>query len=63
MVRLYISELLKQLPVNQFIRIHRSYVINRKFIKEIHSNFLVIGNFQLPVGRAYRLNLEELKNN
>ena len=61
MVRQYLSELLDQLPVELFVRIHRSYVVNKNFISEIHSGHIVIFDFQLPVSRTYRPQLDALK--
>ncbi len=60
-VRYYISDLQKKLPDSLFIRIHRSYIINKNYISEIHSDHLVICNFQLPIGRAYKLNIDEIR--
>lgn len=60
-VRQYLGDLQSQLPQDQFIRVHRSYIVNRKFISEIHRNYIVILNFQLPVSRSYSHILQELK--
>ncbi len=53
-VRQFLSDLQNQLPAQQFLRIHRSYIVNKKYIAEIHSNYIVIDSFQLPVSRSYR---------
>jgi len=37
-----------------FIRIHRSYIINSQFIDIIKDGFLYIGKHQLPIGRSYQ---------
>lgn len=61
MVRHFLGDLQSQLPNEDFIRIHRSYVVNKKYISEIHSSHVVIQNFQLPVSRSYRNVISMLK--
>lgn len=60
LLRFVITDLHQQLPENDFIRIHRSFVVNRKKITEFASGYVVIKNIKLPVGRTYRENLMEL---
>jgi len=47
-----------QLPSAIFLRIHRSYIVNRSMIQAIHEDFLdlVIGDTikTLPIGKSYR---------
>jgi two-component system LytT family response regulator len=40
-----------------FVRIHRSYAVQRHFIQKIGSNEVVIGGISLPVGRSYKQTL------
>ncbi len=42
------------LPAEQFIRIHKSYIINKNNIDFIERGKIVIGNHYLPVGDTYR---------
>ncbi len=44
----------ENLPSNQFIRIHKSYIININQIDLIDGNSLVIQNKSLPIGSSYR---------
>jgi DNA-binding LytR/AlgR family response regulator len=53
-VRIPISELQQQLPTKQFVRIHKSYLINKKYITEIRANSVIIQENELPIGRAYQ---------
>jgi DNA-binding LytR/AlgR family response regulator len=50
-----------QLPSEIFIRIHRSFIINKRMIIKIYENSvdLNVGNFvkNLPIGKSYRSNL------
>lgn len=43
-----------------FIRIHKSYLINKQYIKKIFNNTIEIEGFQLPIGRAYREQIRQL---
>lgn len=60
-VRIPITELLQQLPPYEFVRIHKSYLINKKYITEIKSNSLFIQELELPIGRSYQQSLQLLK--
>ncbi len=42
------------LPADQFIRIHKSYLINKTKIDFIEKGQVVINNVALPIGNAYR---------
>ena len=59
-----LKELEEKLPSEQFIRIHKSYIVSIKHIESIERNSLQIANKQLPVGGNYKekvLNLFEKK--
>lgn len=61
LIRQYISDVQKLLPDNIFIRIHRSYIVNKKFVSKAGVNTLMICNFQIPVGRSYRPALRDFE--
>lgn len=42
------------LPGEQFIQIHKQYVINHRQVTAIEGNQVVIGNKTLPISRTYR---------
>jgi two-component system LytT family response regulator len=46
-----------KLPMDQFIRIHRSYVINTRKIKAIHNKKIQLDTVLLPIGDSYAGNL------
>jgi len=48
------------LPAEQFIRIHKSYIINKNNIDFIERGKVVINNQYLPVGDTYKQNLDKL---
>jgi two-component system, LytTR family, response regulator len=43
------KNIIQQLPDNQFIRIHHSYIVHIKKATAIHPNHVVIGEISLPV--------------
>ncbi|MBO9658149.1 MAG: response regulator transcription factor [Chitinophagaceae bacterium] len=56
-----IGNLLKEPGFSSFIRIHRSYAVQKNFIEKIGSNEITAMNIQLPVGRIYKEMLAGLK--
>lgn len=47
-------QLMNELPSQSFIRIHKSYIVNRRFISAFSGNSVVIGKEKLPIGISYR---------
>ena len=63
------NSLESRLDPNQFLRVHRSTIVNIKRIKELHPMFhgeyriILTDGAQLTSGRSYRENLRKLLNN
>ena len=55
-----ISNLAKQLSGNNFIQIHRSYIVSISKIESVGSGFVEINKKKLPVGRNYKPELTKL---
>ncbi|MDH6304743.1 DNA-binding LytR/AlgR family response regulator [Parabacteroides sp. PF5-5] len=55
-----LKELEERLPSDQFIRIHKSYIISLKHIDMIERNILQIAGKKLPVGGSYKDSLMSL---
>lgn len=56
-----IGTLLKENDFNSFIRIHRSYAVQKQYIKKILTNEVQLNNDVLiPIGRSYKSTLNEL---
>jgi len=49
-----------RLPANDFIRVHRSYIVAISQVETISRNEITIGNNTLPIGHAYRPMLDEM---
>jgi DNA-binding LytR/AlgR family response regulator len=48
-----LENILKKLP-NNFVRVHRSYVVNMSKIKTLKNNQLIVKNERIPVSRKYK---------
>jgi two-component system LytT family response regulator len=55
------SDILRILPENQFVRVHRSYIISLRKIEKIARNEITVANFKIPVGASYEDKLVEIK--
>ncbi|OCB69212.1 DNA-binding response regulator [Flavobacterium piscis] len=53
-----IGNLLKEDHFQSFIRIHRSFAVQKQFIQKINSSEIILNNnISIPVGRSYKENL------
>ena len=43
-----------QLPVGQFLRTHKSYLVNLASVERLSGNVLRVGPREVPVGNTYR---------
>jgi DNA-binding LytR/AlgR family response regulator len=55
-----LGSLLKEKSFQTFIRIHRSYAVQKHFIDKITPREVMINNLQLPVGRSYKESIDRL---
>jgi len=49
-----ISQIEERLPENQFLRIHRSFIVAVNKIEAFSNHIVVIGKHQIPIGRNFR---------
>lgn len=49
-----LKDLEESLPKDQFIRIHKSYIVAIHEISSLEGNMIEIGDKQLPVGKSYK---------
>ena len=56
------NEMEKLLPVKQFIRIHKSYIIALAHIKSIYGNSIEMEDATIPVGITYKDKVMHLVN-
>ncbi len=57
-----LKSIVEKLPSKQFIRIHRSYIININKIERISDRFVYINSHEIPLGRTYSKNLRDYIN-
>ena len=48
------------LPENQFIRVHKSFIVSIDKIELIEGNRIHISNHKIPIGKMYKLNVNRL---
>lgn len=56
-----LSNFLDNLPQNRFMRVHRSYAVSIKKIKELRYNELVCDDVTIPIGKTYRSAVAQIK--
>lgn len=55
-----VKTILESLPVDHFVRVHKSFIVALSKIKSVHRNKIEFGDYQIPVGRVYKGNLDDL---
>jgi DNA-binding LytR/AlgR family response regulator len=55
-----LTELQEKLPTKQFIRIHKSFIVNISHIQKIEGNMINIKDKVIPISATFKPNLEEL---
>lgn len=43
-----------ELPENQFIRVHKSFIVSMNYVQEIESEFVVLEDKKIPIGHRYK---------
>ena len=59
-VREKVSDMLKSLPQEEFIKVHKSFAISRTHITSIEGNRIHIDDYIIPIGKMYKANVNEL---
>jgi two-component system, LytTR family, response regulator len=54
LVRSTVNDYLDLIGLKHFFRVHRSYAVNIHHIQSINSEYLLINEKQIPIGKAYR---------
>jgi LytTr DNA-binding domain len=58
-----LKSLEKEIPSNEFMRIHRSFIISLSKIKHIEKNCISIGNIMIPIARGYKTQFNDFVKN
>ena len=51
------KSIVERLPSNEFMRVHRSFIVRLDRITSIEDNTIVAGDKLIPVGKSYRSKL------
>jgi DNA-binding LytR/AlgR family response regulator len=46
------------LPENQFIRVHKSYIVNKAKIDKTEGNLVYVSQEKIPIGNNYKLQVK-----
>jgi two-component system, LytTR family, response regulator len=55
-----LGTLLTEHSFRNFVRIHRSYAIQKHYIKKVSAKDIIVNNVSLPIGRSYKENIEKI---
>lgn len=58
--RISMKSILEKLPEHQFTRVHRSYIVNRKYVTSTQNKIIYLEEFQIPVGDTYKTVVQDL---
>lgn len=57
-----ISSFTEFLPTSKFIRVHKSFIVSVKMIKQIEGNRIAILTHKIPIGQSYKSAVNQLLN-
>lgn len=57
-----ISSFAEFLPISKFIRVHKSFIVSVKMIKQIEGNRIAIHEHKIPIGQSYKSTVNQLLN-
>jgi DNA-binding LytR/AlgR family response regulator len=57
-----LKNILEKLPENEFIRVHRSYIVPVNRIKRIYNQHVQIGDKEIPIGKSYAESVRKFLN-
>lgn len=55
-----IKGIMTKLPPNDFIRVHKAFIVSKKKIDTIKSGALLIGEKEIPIGLTYKENFKKI---
>ena len=48
------KDVASKLPSDEFVRVHRSFIVRLDKIESIEDNYIIINNNQINIGKAYK---------
>jgi DNA-binding LytR/AlgR family response regulator len=58
-----LTSFIHHLPDDQFIRVHKSFIVSLDRIDSVEGNRILIQKHEIPIGKMYRLNVNRLIKN
>lgn len=55
-----LSSFQQLLPEGEFVRIHRSYIVNKSNVDSVDKDHLIIDGQDITIGKTYRQNIDEI---
>lgn len=49
-----LSQFMRKNPIPTLVRVHRSYVVNLKYVESFDSRFIYVGLIKIPIGNTHR---------
>ncbi len=59
-IRGNLSSIKEMIPDKDFIQVHHSFIVIKKYIKSIEGNQIFIGKYTIPIGKLYRAEIDRL---
>ncbi|MFT7898982.1 LytTR family DNA-binding domain-containing protein [Tenacibaculum ascidiaceicola] len=59
-IREKISDVLQSLPESDFLQVHKSFAVTKRYINSIEGNRILIGDHVIPIGKMYKMNIDKL---
>lgn len=59
-VRATLKTLLDKLPANEFVRVHRSYIVALARVESVRKKIITIGDEEIPIGSSYEEHFNSL---
>lgn len=59
-IRGKLSSIMELMPSDDFVQVHRSFVVVKKYIRSIEGNQISIDNYTVPIGKFFKSQLDSL---
>lgn len=61
--RMSLKAIIKRLPSDKFVRIHKSYIVCMAKVTTIKRDFVQIGDLEIPIGESHKENVDRILGN
>ena len=51
--RMTMKNILEKLPPNEFIRVHRSFIVPMQRVNSVRNKIITVGDKEIPIGNSY----------